>query len=72
MFRKIKTLGWRPKKALIAAVVAISSTLKATSMKKAACDDMYDVAVIGGGSGGLATAFEAANHGLKTIVIDYV
>jgi pyruvate/2-oxoglutarate dehydrogenase complex dihydrolipoamide dehydrogenase (E3) component len=30
------------------------------------------LAVIGGGSGGLATAFEAAKHGLKTIVIDYV
>jgi len=35
-------------------------------------DQEYDLAVIGGGSGGLATAFEAAKHGLKVIVIDYV
>lgn len=30
------------------------------------------MAVIGGGSGGLATAFEAAKYGLKVIVVDYV
>ena len=35
-------------------------------------DKMYDLAVIGGGSGGLATAFEANEHGLDVIVIDYV
>lgn len=32
----------------------------------------YDLAVIGGGSGGLATAFEANKHGLNVIVIDFV
>ena len=32
----------------------------------------YDLAVIGGGSGGLATAFEASKHGVKVIVIDFV
>lgn len=32
----------------------------------------YDLAVIGGGSGGLAAAFEANKYGLKVIVIDYV
>ena len=35
-------------------------------------DKVYDLAVIGGGSGGLATAFEANSHGLDVIVIDYV
>jgi thioredoxin reductase (NADPH) len=33
---------------------------------------VYDLAVIGGGSGGLATAFEANKHGLNVIVIDFV
>lgn len=32
----------------------------------------FDLAVIGGGSGGLATAFEAAKYGLKVIVVDFV
>ena len=32
----------------------------------------YDLAIIGGGSGGLATAFEASKHGVKVIVIDFV
>ena len=35
-------------------------------------DSLYDVAVVGGGSGGLATAFEANKHGLNVIVIDFV
>jgi ribulose 1,5-bisphosphate synthetase/thiazole synthase len=35
-------------------------------------EDEYDLAIIGGGSGGLATAFEANKHGVKVIVIDYV
>lgn len=35
-------------------------------------DKEYDLAVIGGGSGGLATAFEANKHGLNVIVIDFV
>ncbi|EGR27288.1 thioredoxin reductase, putative [Ichthyophthirius multifiliis] len=32
----------------------------------------YDVAIIGGGSGGLAFALEASKHNLKTVVFDYV
>ncbi|XP_013140297.1 PREDICTED: thioredoxin reductase 1, mitochondrial isoform X4 [Papilio polytes] len=32
----------------------------------------YDLAVIGGGSGGLACAKEAVNHGAKVAVLDYV
>ncbi|EGR30338.1 thioredoxin reductase 2, putative [Ichthyophthirius multifiliis] len=32
----------------------------------------YDVAIIGGGSAGLAFAFEAQKLGLKTIIFDYV
>jgi glutamate dehydrogenase/leucine dehydrogenase len=35
-------------------------------------DQVYDLAVIGGGSAGLATATEANDHGLKVLVIDYV
>lgn len=32
----------------------------------------YDLVVIGGGSGGLACAREAALHGEKVAVVDYV
>lgn len=32
----------------------------------------YDLVVIGGGSGGLACAKEAVNHGAKVAVLDYV
>lgn len=32
----------------------------------------YDVAIIGGGSGGLAFALEAQKLGLKVIVFDFV
>ena len=32
----------------------------------------YDVAVIGGGSGGMAASFEAARLGLSTVLFDYV
>lgn len=32
----------------------------------------YDLAVIGGGSGGLACAKEAVNQGAKVAVLDYV
>jgi thioredoxin reductase (NADPH) len=53
-------------------ILAASSTIKAFSANEKKYDEEYDLAVIGGGSGGLATAFEAARHGLKTIVIDYV
>lgn len=33
---------------------------------------VYDLVVIGGGSGGLAAAKEAANLGAKVAVLDYV
>ena len=32
----------------------------------------YDLAVIGGGSGGMACAKEAAKHGAKVVLFDYV
>lgn len=32
----------------------------------------YDLAVIGGGSGGLAAAKEAAKYGKKVVVFDFV
>eukprot|EP00038_Savillea_parva_P015895 m.15226 g.15226 ORF g.15226 m.15226 type:complete len:525 (-) comp3243_c0_seq1:100-1674(-) len=38
--------------------------------KKSAYD--YDFAVIGGGSGGMAAAKEAARHGAKVVLFDYV
>jgi pyruvate/2-oxoglutarate dehydrogenase complex dihydrolipoamide dehydrogenase (E3) component len=44
--------------------------IKPTNTKK--YDKEYDLAIIGGGSGGLATAFEASKYGLSVIVIDYV
>lgn len=53
-------------------VVFASSTSKKTSASTKTYDSLYDLAVIGGGSGGLATAFEANKHGLKVIVIDFV
>lgn len=53
-------------------VVFASSTIKKTSASTKTYDSLYDLAVIGGGSGGLATAFEANKHGLKVIVIDFV
>ena len=33
-------------------------------------DSHYDVAVIGGGPGGYAAAFQAADLGLRTVVIE--
>lgn len=32
----------------------------------------YDVAVIGGGSGGLSFSFEAKKQGLSTVVFDFM
>jgi thioredoxin reductase (NADPH) len=49
-----------------------SSISKKPSATVKTYDSNYDLAVIGGGSGGLATAFEANKHGLKVIVIDFV
>jgi ribulose 1,5-bisphosphate synthetase/thiazole synthase len=72
MFKKLKKFSSYSIKAIAASVFAYSSASKIASFTKNKYDDIYDLAIIGGGSGGLATAFEAANHGLKTIVIDYV
>lgn len=62
------------KKALVStlSVAFASSFSKKPSASVKTYDSVYDLAVIGGGSGGLATAFEANKHGLKVIVIDFV
>ena len=62
------------KKALVSTLsVAFASSLsKKPSASVKTYHGVYDLAVIGGGSGGLATAFEANKHGLKVIVIDFV
>jgi thioredoxin reductase (NADPH) len=62
------------KKALVSTLsVAFASSLtKSSSATSKTYDKQYDLAVIGGGSGGLATAFEANKHGLSVIVIDFV
>jgi thioredoxin reductase (NADPH) len=62
------------KKALVStlSVAFASSITKKPSASVKTYDNHYDLAVIGGGSGGLATAFEANKHGLKVIVIDFV
>ena len=49
-----------------------SSLLKNPLSTPKRYDQLYDLAVIGGGSGGLATAFEANKHGLNVIVLDFV
>ena len=35
-------------------------------------EDVFDVAVIGGGSGGISFSFEANKLGLSTVLLDYV
>ena len=73
MIRKLQFVGAMHKQMLVGALTAAASTFVPRSIKTAQkFDDEYDLAVIGGGSGGLATAFEANKHGLKTIVIDFV
>lgn len=73
MIKKIQALALMHKKALTSAFLSVSaSSAKTFSSNAKKYDELYDLAVIGGGSAGLATAFEASKHGLKTIVIDYV
>jgi len=67
-------LGMNCKRAMIGTLsLAFSSTfVKNPIAAIKTYDSEYDLAVIGGGSGGLATAFEANKYGLKVIVIDFV
>ena len=58
------------KKAIITSVAY--SILNIKTKKQDPTSVEYDLAVIGGGSGGLSTAFEASKHGLNVLVIDYV
>jgi hypothetical protein len=66
------TISSLMRKSLILSTAFLASSsfrVKNTSEKY---QQEFDLAVIGGGSGGLATAFEAAKYGLKVIVVDYV
>lgn len=72
MIKKIQAIGAIHKKYFLSTIFAVSSMSKKVSGDSKKYDEIYDLAVIGGGSGGLATAFEASKYGLKTIVIDYV
>lgn len=74
MFKILGAVGRLHHRALLATLTATASSLvgQKVSFKSKTYDEVYDLAVIGGGSGGLSTAFEGAKHGLKTIVIDYV
>lgn len=67
-------LGKLHHRALLGTLTMAASSLvgKKIGLSSKKYDEVYDLAVIGGGSGGLSTAFEASRHGLKTIVIDYV
>jgi NADPH-dependent 2,4-dienoyl-CoA reductase/sulfur reductase-like enzyme len=60
------------RKALVSTLALAFASTKATQNTTKSFDKHYDLAVIGGGSGGLATAFEANKHGLSVIVIDFV
>ena len=60
------------KKALVSSLALAFSTAKAPKAAMKTYEKQYDLAVIGGGSGGLATAFEANKHGLNVVVIDFV
>ena len=73
MLRKISHIGVLHKKLFLSMMLSASFSFvpkKVLSSKK--YDEVFDLAVIGGGSGGLSTAFEANKYGLKTIVIDFV
>jgi len=49
-----------------------TSQLSTSATDPAKMSTRYDLAVIGGGSGGLAAAKEAAKHGKKVVVFDFV
>ena len=74
MIRKIEYLYKIQKHVLLTGLAAAASSFVPRNIKtmEKKYDEEYDLAVIGGGSGGLASAFEANKHGLKTIVIDFV
>ncbi len=58
MIRKIRDLTLIHKTALTSAILAASvANNKKITMANKNYDEVYDLAVIGGGSGGLATAF---------------
>lgn len=66
------TLGNLFKNALIGSVAYLASSSIRMKVDPKRYQQEFDLAVIGGGSGGLATAFEAAKYGLNVIVVDYV
>lgn len=58
MIKRVKALTLLHKHALMSAILAVSaSTSKNILASSKNYDQLYDLAVIGGGSGGLATAF---------------
>ena len=58
MIKKIDSLILMRRKALAATFIALSwSTVKSFNLNNKKYDELYDLAVIGGGSAGLATAF---------------
>ncbi len=65
-------LGKSFKRALVSTLAVAFSASQSTNAATKTYDKQYDLAVIGGGSGGLATAFEANKHGLSVVVIDFV
>lgn len=71
-FLSYSGLGRSFKQALASTLTVAFSTSKSSKAATKTYDKQYDLAVIGGGSGGLATAFEANKHGLSVIVIDFV
>ena len=62
MLKKIEILGRMHHRALISTLTAAASSMVGVSvnLKEKKYVEEYDLAVIGGGSGGLATAFQAA------------
>lgn len=58
MIKRVKVLTLLHKRALMSAIFAVSaSSTKNILAASQNYDQLYDLAVIGGGSGGLATAF---------------
>jgi hypothetical protein len=58
MIKKIQALSLIHKRAIISAFMSTATiTSKKVELSGKKYDEVYDLAVIGGGSGGLATAF---------------
>ena len=55
----------------VSTLLGISSTYSTLSESRNIEAD-YDIAVIGGGSGGLSFSFEARKQGMTTVMFDYV